>query len=166
VILTFGRIQGGNRFNILAEKVELEGSFRYLQESVRQEVQQGLKGQMAGLAQGAGARIDLQFPPTYPILRNDPQLCARAVKVLGKLLGADRLKPHHPAMGSEDFSYYAARVPAFYFFLGVRTPGAKGHALHSPDFNPDEGALLWGLKAATGLLVGLAATSEPATQSN
>jgi amidohydrolase len=156
VILTFGRIHGGNRFNILAERVELEGSFRYLQESVRQEVQQGLKGQMAGLAQGSGAKIELIFRPTYPILRNDPQLSARAVKILGQVLGKNHLKPHLPAMGSEDFSYYAARVPAFYFFLGVRTPGGKGQALHSPEFDPDEAALPWGVKAAAGLLAALA----------
>ena len=155
VILTFGRINGGNRFNILAERVELEGSLRYLQESVRQDVQQGLKRQMAGLAQGSGARIELNFQPTYPILKNDPQLSARAVEVLGRVLGKNHLKAHQPAMGSEDFAYYAARVPAFYFFLGVRTPGGKGQALHSPEFNPDEAALPWGLKAAAGLLVGL-----------
>jgi amidohydrolase len=43
VVLTFGRIMGGNRFNILAERVELEGSLRYLQDPVRQEVIQGLE---------------------------------------------------------------------------------------------------------------------------
>jgi amidohydrolase len=61
-------------------------------------------------------------------------------------------------MGSEDFSYFAHRAPAFYFFLGVRTPGSPGQALHSPEFNPDEAALPWGLRAAAGLL---AALSEP-----
>lgn len=157
VVLTFGRIHGGNRFNILAEKVVLEGSCRYFQESVRQEVVQGLQKLLGGLAQGTGAGIDLEFQPTYPILRNDPQLSARAVTILKGALGAERLKTHRPATGSEDFSYYAARVPAFYFFLGVRTPGSKGQALHSPEFNPDEAALVWGLKAAVGLLVG---TSE------
>jgi amidohydrolase len=156
VILTFGRINGGNRFNILAERVELEGSFRYLQESVRQDVQQGLKKLLAGLAQGSGAKIEINFPPTYPILKNDPQLSAQAVEVLGRVLGTKSLKPHQPAMGSEDFSYYAARVPAFYFFLGVRTPGGKAQALHSPEFNPDEAALPWGLKAAAVLLAALA----------
>lgn len=153
IILTFGRISGGNRFNILAEQVELEGSFRYLQESVRQEVQQGLKGLMSGLAQGTGSRIELNFEPTYPLLKNDAALSARAVEILREVLGENRLKQHHPAMGSEDFSYYAAKVPAFYFFLGVRTPGGKGQALHSPEFNPDEAGLVWGLKAAAGLLV-------------
>ena len=153
IIITFGRISGGNRFNILAEQVELEGSFRYLQESVRQEVQQGLKGLMSGLAQCTGSRIELDFQPTYPLLKNDPALSARAVEILNEVLGENRLKLHHPAMGSEDFSYYAAKVPAFYFFLGVRTPGVKGQALHSPELNPDEAALVWGLKAAAGLLV-------------
>ncbi len=156
IILTFGRINGGSRFNILAERVELEGSFRYLQESVRQEVQQGLKILLAGLAQGSGAKIELNFPPTYPILRNDPQLSVRAVEVLGQVLGKKHLKLHQPAMGSEDFAYYAAQVPAFYFFLGVRAPGGKGQALHSPEFNPDEAGLVWGLKAAAGLLAALA----------
>ncbi|MEW6659772.1 MAG: M20 family metallopeptidase [Thermodesulfobacteriota bacterium] len=158
VILTFGRIQGGNRFNILAERVELEGSCRYLQESVRQDVEQGLKGLLRGLAQGSGAKIALNFHSTYPLLKNDPQLSAWAVEVLSQILGNNHLKLHQPAMGSEDFSYYAARVPAFYFFLGVRTPGAKGQALHSPEFNPDEAGLTWGLKAAAGLLASL---SEP-----
>jgi len=153
LVLTFGRIAGGNRFNILADRVELEGSFRYLQESVRQEVVQGLKRQMAGLAQGSGAAIELDFQPTYPILKNDPRLSARAVEILARILGKKRLKQHQPAMGSEDFSYFAARVPAFYFFLGVRPPGGKAQALHSPEFNPDEAALPWGLKAAAGLLL-------------
>lgn len=155
LVLTFGRIHGGNRFNILADRVELEGSFRYLQDTVRQEVVQGLQKLLAGLAQGSGAGIELDFQPTYPILRNDPQLAVRAVEILQGVLGQERLKLHKPAMGSEDFSYFAARVPAFYFFLGVRTPGGKGQALHSPEFNPDENALVWGLKAAAGLLVAL-----------
>jgi amidohydrolase len=64
-------------------------------------------------------------------------------------------------MGSEDFPYFAARAPGFYFFLGVRTPGGRGHALHSPDFNPDEAALPCGLKAAAGLLACLAEPEFP-----
>jgi IAA-amino acid hydrolase len=80
--------------------------------------------------------------------------------VLSQLLGSGRLKRHRPAMGSEDFSYYAARVPAFYFFLGVRTPGQKGQALHSPEFDPNEAALPWGLMAVAGLLAALSEFEE------
>jgi amidohydrolase len=156
VVLTFGRIAGGSRFNILADKVVLEGSLRYLEERVGQNVLEGLRKQFAGLSRASGAQIDLAAEPIYPVLHNDPDLSKRAMAVLGRLLGPERLKPHRPAMGSEDFSYYAARAPAFYFFLGVRTPGRKGQALHSPDFNPDEGALPWGVLAAAGLMAALA----------
>ena len=91
--------------------------------------------------------------------------------MLETLLGPQRLKPLRPAMGSEDFAFFAAKVPAFYFFLGVRPPAAGGQALHSPEFNPDEAALPWGLTAAAGLLASLAepefsplAAAGPATR--
>ena len=157
-VLTFGKITGGNRFNILAAKVTLEGSLRYLQDATRTELLQGLRRQLAGLAQATGAGINLEANPVYPILKNDPHLSRQAVQVLETLLTPQRLKLLQPAMGSEDFSYFAARVPAFYFFVGVRPPGSRGQALHSPEFNPDEAALPWGLTSAAGLL---AALSEP-----
>jgi len=156
VVLTFGRIEGGNRFNILADKVTLEGSLRYLQEAVRLQVITGLKRHLAGLAKATGAKIELTHKTIYPILRNDPELADTAVKLLRQLLGPKSLQVHHPAMGSEDFSYFAAKVPAFYFFLGVRTPGTRGQALHSPEFNPDEKALPFGLEALAGLMAALA----------
>ncbi len=156
VVLTFGRIEGGNRFNILADKVTLEGSLRYLQDKVRLQVITGLKRHLAGLAKATGAKIELTHKTIYPILRNDPGLADRAVKLLRQFLGPKSLQLHHPAMGSEDFSYFAAKVPAFYFFLGVRTPGTRGQALHSPEFNPDEKALPFGLKAVAGLMAALA----------
>lgn len=161
-ILTFGRIQGGNRFNILADEVTLEGSLRYLQESVRQEVLKGLRRQFEGLSQATGAEVKLTVEPLFPMLKNDPDLTARAVQVLQTMLGPQHLKLLHPAMGSEDFPYYAAISPGFYFFLGVRTPGTRGHALHSPLFNPDEAALPCGLMAAAGLLVCLSEPEFPA----
>jgi amidohydrolase len=152
VVLTFGTISGGSRFNILADQVVLEGSLRYLQDGVRRQVVEGLTRKLAGLAQATGARIALEVRPIYPVLKNDPELTDRAVAALRRALGPDRLRSHFPAMGSEDFSYFAAQVPAFYFFLGVKPPGKKPQALHSPHFNPDESALTWGLKAAAGLL--------------
>jgi amidohydrolase len=161
-ILTFGRIQGGNRFNILADEVTLEGSLRYLRESVRQEILTGLRRLFEGLSQATGAQIKLTVEPLFPMLENDPELAAQAVPVLQTLLGPPRLRLLHPAMGSEDFPYYAAQVPGFYFFLGVRTPGGRGQALHSPYFNPDEAALPYGLMAAAGLLVCLSEPEFPA----
>jgi amidohydrolase len=155
LVLTFGRIEGGTRFNILADQVRLEGSLRFLDETVRQKVLKALRRRLAGVAQATGAQLILEATPIYPILKNDPELAGRAVAVLRQVLGPRRVQPNLPAMGSEDFSYFADKAPAFYFFLGVRAPGDRGHALHSPLFNPDESALTVGLKAAASLLATL-----------
>lgn len=157
-VLTFGRIEGGNRFNILADKVVLEGSLRFLTPGVRERVLAAVRRHLAGLAKATGARLDLTTRGIYPILKNDARLTDKAVQILRECLGARRVTAHQPAMGSEDFAYFAQEVPAFYFFLGVRTPGTRGQALHSPDFNPDEGALTVGVKAAAALLVGTGAS--------
>ncbi|MCL4500600.1 MAG: M20 family metallopeptidase [Deltaproteobacteria bacterium] len=158
-VLTFGRINGGNRFNILADEVTLVGSLRYLQDATRTELLHGLRKVLEGLSQATGARIEFSAGAAYPILKNDPHLSRQAVAVLENLLSPQLLKPLRPAMGSEDFAFFASKVPGFYFFLGVRPPGGHlGQALHSPDFNPDEAALPYGLTAAAGLL---AAFAEP-----
>ncbi len=135
-ILTFGRIQGGNRFNILADEVVLEGSLRYLQESVRQEVLNGLRRQFAGLSQATGAEINLTVEPLYPMLKNDPELTDQAVQVLQALLGPKRLKLLHPAMGSEDFPYYAAGVAGLLFFPGGAHPRGPGPGPPLPPLQP------------------------------
>ncbi|HSC06146.1 MAG TPA: hypothetical protein VLD59_04910, partial [Steroidobacteraceae bacterium] len=52
--------------------------------------------------------------------------------------------------GAEDFSYFAEKVPGFFFFVGA-TPRERDlsttPANHSPRFFVDEGALQVGLRA-------------------
>ena len=134
----------------------LEGSLRYLQDLVRQQVLNGLDRHLAGLAKATGAEIDLVHTPDLPRFANDPGLTEQAVGLLRRLLGSKSLQLLHPAMGSEDFSYFAAKVPGFYFFLGVRTPGRPGSGPALPHFNPDEKGLPFGLNAVAGLLAALA----------
>jgi metal-dependent amidase/aminoacylase/carboxypeptidase family protein len=50
-------------------------------------------------------------------------------------------------MGGEDFSYYGHHVPACFFFLGLRPPGAQAYpALHQPDFDFNDEALPIGVE--------------------
>ncbi|MFP3868164.1 MAG: M20 family metallopeptidase [Desulfobacteraceae bacterium] len=152
VVLVFGTIAGGQRFNILADRVELEGGLRYLDQAGRENLLNRMHSLISGLTQGYGAQYCLTSRPIYPILKNEPKLTAKAVAILKQIFGPTRLYRMRPVMGSEDFSYFAARVPAFYFFLGARTPGTTGQPLHTPNMNPDEGALAVGLQAAASLL--------------
>ena len=53
-------------------------------------------------------------------------------------------------MGAEDFSFFAAKVPSLFFYLGGMTPGAdpkQTAAHHTPDFFVDENGMKTGIKA-------------------
>ncbi|MBW1918334.1 MAG: amidohydrolase [Deltaproteobacteria bacterium] len=160
-VLVFTTIAGGQRFNILADRVQLEGTLRFHDQAVRDNLLTRIHALISGLTKGYGAQYCLISQPIYPILKNEPELTAKALTVLKHILGPTRLYRMRPVMGSEDFSYFAQRVPAFYFFLGARTPGTKGRPLHTPDLNPDEGALAIGLRAAASLLCCLSQSEFP-----
>jgi metal-dependent amidase/aminoacylase/carboxypeptidase family protein len=51
-------------------------------------------------------------------------------------------------MGSEDFAYYAEKVPGTMIFVGVGNPKkGKVHFLHHSEFDIDEDALKVGMAA-------------------
>ena len=57
---------------------------------------------------------------------------------------------------AEDFAYFQQEVPGMYFLLGVNAEGVDaGEAApnHSPQFHVNEGALVTGVRALTGLAI-------------
>src|SRR5438034_2186508 len=53
-------------------------------------------------------------------------------------------------MGGEDMSYFLARVPGAFAFVGSAPPGKKGSPHHSPTFDIDEESLVIGAELVTG----------------
>lgn len=158
-VLTFGTIAGGSRFNILADQVVLEGTLRYHDPKVREALLDKAHRLLEGLTAGTGSRYRLESQSLYPILQNDPHLTQEALEILRPCFGPTALIQMRPVLGSEDFAFYAQKIPAFYFFLGTRSPGADNQTLHSPAFDPDEDALTTGLTAAATLLASLNASA-------
>jgi len=49
-------------------------------------------------------------------------------------------------MGAEDFAFYAQRVPASFFALGIRPPGRDSYpVLHQPDFDFHDDSIALGV---------------------
>jgi len=86
---------------------------------------------------------------------NNPALAERMAPSLARVVGADRVRVAPPVMATEDFSYYAQRVPALFFWVGI-TPSGEGLSRaepnHSPRFRVDEAGLLPGLRAMLQLV--------------
>jgi amidohydrolase len=152
-VLTIGRIQGGTRFNIIADRVTMDGTVRTHDATVRSEIKARMARTVKGVAEAHGTTATLRFlddgnPPTV----NDAAL-ARAVGIpaLERVFGAGAVRVE-PQMVAEDFPFFGKKAPYFYFLLGTRND-AKGIASvnHSATFDVDEDALPLGVRALATL---------------
>lgn len=152
-VLTFGMFNGGVRYNIIPEKVELEGTIRTFDAAMREDLFERLRRTAEGVASAQGARVELEVPMPEvhnPVTRNDAALTRRLRPSLERAVGADNVVEVPPNMVAEDFSYFADEVPGLYFFVGVVPPGqdlAKAAPNHSPRFFLDEQSLDVGTRA-------------------
>jgi amidohydrolase len=152
VVVSFGAIKGGIRYNIIPDEVELIGTIRTFDEGMRQKVFSELKSIAEHVAAAHGAAVVNEVPDTKgnPATVNNPDLSARSVPSLIKAAGADNVVNMSLVMGAEDFSYYANEVPGFFFFVGATPQGqdaVNAPSNHSPEFFLDESALKVGTRS-------------------
>ena len=154
LVLTIGSIHGGNRFNIIADEVVLEGTMRTLSEAARTKAKAMIDQTLKGITSAYGATYELTIPPSVnPVTYNDPKLVAAMLPTFRRVLGDANVTEPKPQMGSEDFSLYHQQIPGLFFFLGVGNK-AKGLTamVHTPDFDIDEDALVIGVKTMANVL--------------
>jgi amidohydrolase len=151
-VVTFGSIHGGIRYNIIPDQVELVGTIRSFDPAMRTAILADLANvaEHVSLANGATAQSRIPDGPGNPMTYNDPALTARMLPSLQAVAGTANVVEPPLQMGAEDFSFYAQRVPAMFFFVGATAPGidpATAPSNHSPKFALDESSLDLGLRA-------------------
>ncbi len=154
LVITVGSFHGGNRFNIIADEVRMDGTMRTLSEEVRSRTMELMRQVLAGVTAAHGAQFELTFDQPNPVTYNDPKLVEETLPTLRRVVGAANVVAPKPQMGSEDFSYFQQSVPGFFYFLGVGNK-AKGITAmnHTPEFDADEEALVVGVKTMANVLL-------------
>ena len=152
VVVSFGAIKGGIRYNIIPDQVELIGTIRTFDEGMRQQVFADLVNVAKSVAAAHGATVEAKVPDTKgnPVTVNHVALSNRVRPSLVSAVGAENVVDVGLNMGAEDFSYYAREVPGFFFFVGATPRGQdalKAPSNHSPEFFLDESALDVGLRS-------------------
>ena len=144
LVLTIGKIQGGNQYNVIPSEVVIEGTIRTLEEEVRQFVAKRIGEISQATAAVFGGSVDYEMIWGAPPVTNDDNMAALAAKAAKEVLGEDKVITKLPApnMGGEDFAYYLEKLPGAFMFLSSSNP-AKGTdvAHHNPKFNVDEDVL-------------------------
>lgn len=150
-VVTVGRIQGGDAFNIIPETVELAGTMRSFDRDVWEELPEHLERTVVHTAAAFGCTVDIDLQRMMKPTVNDPEMAALVREVATEIVGAENIVDEQ-TMGGEDFSEVLERVPGCYFFVGSRNEEeGKVHPHHSPYFDIDERALPIGTRILTGV---------------
>jgi len=152
-VVTIGTIHAGVRRNIIPEEALLEGTIRTFDKVVQKRVHEQIIRTATKIAEGSGAKAEVDVQIMYPATINDPQLTQLSVPSLMRTVGKEKLVVTQPVTMAEDFSFYQQKIPAFFFFLGARPDIKldKQPVHHTADFLIDEKALITGVRALTNL---------------
>lgn len=136
-VLSVGTIKGGVRLNVIAEKVEMEGTVRTFSFDLQDKISMGMEKILKSLSIAYGTQYRFDFTKDAPFVKNDPVLTEFTIPVFKKIVGEKNVRIVKPMTIAEDFSHYSHKIPGLFFFLGV---GGKS-ALHTPTFAVDEDVL-------------------------
>ena len=152
-VVTVGIIRGGERFNIIPEKVHLEGTVRTYNPQVQDMVEQRMNEILEGITLAYGGSFELNYERGTPATINDPELSRQMIPTMERVVGKENLKMMDPVMGGEDFALFANEVPGMYYRLGVVKPGTTSGWVHTPQFRADDSCLEIGIRTMSNLLV-------------
>ncbi|KAM0956594.1 hypothetical protein COP2_025510 [Malus domestica] len=157
-VVTVGKFQGGDAFNVIPDSVKIGGTFRAFTMKSLMQLKQRIKQVITGQASVHRCIATVNFfedeKPISPPTINHNDLHEHFRNVAGDMLGFQKVKDHQPLMGSEDFAYYQEAIPGYFFLLGM-ADDALGPlpTPHSPHFRINEDALPFGAALHAALAV-------------
>ena len=154
-VVTIGKMQGGTARNIIASAVEMNASVRTLDADTAGKVEAAVRRILDGLKTGMRLDYDLAWTKLVPVLRNDKATMGRVLQVARETLGeANVVEMPSPSMGSEDFAWFAERVPSAHLRLGSKIDG-HDTAIHRADYQLNEGVIPIGINVMSRAVLSL-----------
>lgn len=150
-VVTIGTIKGGQRFNIIANEVIMEGNVRTFDEIFRKEIETHIReiAESVAKAHSCTAKLEYRYG-TGVVLNKDKNLVDIAQNAVKKLYGEDSLVKMEKITGGEDFSLLMEKAPGIFGYIGTRNPKVPGSEKinHHECFTVDEDALIRGTAVA------------------
>lgn len=160
-VLSFGQIEGGTARNVIAEEVVIRGALRSLAPNVSIQVEAALRRILDGLCASMRMSYTLDWTRLTPVLENDPATLQVVLSAAAEMVGAENVRVlPSPSMGSEDFAWYAQRVPAAHLRIGSEIDGLKTE-LHQSNFDCHEAAIATGVRVVSRAVLALLEQGAP-----
>ncbi|HBI03195.1 MAG TPA: N-acetyldiaminopimelate deacetylase [Paenibacillaceae bacterium] len=135
-VITIGKITGGTKQNVIAEKSRLEGTIRTLSMDSMKKVKSRIEALVHGIETGFECRAEIDYGSNYCQVYNNEDLTKEFINWVNEEKVAELIKCQE-AMTGEDFGYLLREIPGFMFWLGTESP----FGLHHSKIQPGEGAI-------------------------
>jgi amidohydrolase len=156
-VVTVGAIKGGIRYNIIPDHVEMLGTLRTFTPEQRSAILGHMKRIIENTAAANGATAQLTVEPgSDPVLFNDPELTKQILPTLQRVVGAEHVKETNVITASEDYSFFAQKIPSVFFFVGITPPDQdplQAPSNHSDFFYLDERGIPVAMHAMTQVVL-------------
>lgn len=161
IVISIGKITGGQRYNVICDKVEMEGTVRIMTPGYEDEIMKYMNQVGQGIAQAHGATFEMNYLKGYPMVINDVCLTQKVKEILTEKIGEDAVKNISQDTSGEDFSFISQKVPSVYMKLGSSPKDAKEVLpLHNSRVIFDEGCIPFGIEALAELSLELLQQEE------
>lgn len=157
VAFNVGSISGLFGQSIVADHVEVIGTLRTLDESVRSRLRHTIEAATQGTAAAHDCEPSVHWANQMPSVRNDPHLVDAAKGALGELDALKVADMGSTPMTTDDFALYAQQAAGLYLKLG--TSAGPTTPLHSSVFDVDERSIWYGSEALRVIARGILGTS-------
>lgn len=136
IVFSVTVLEAGQAHNVIPDQTRFIGTMRTLRAETRELGKQRLAELATGIASALGCQAQVEWHVGYPVTVNDVWATDRLRRIASPVLG-DRLSEEaEPTMGGEDFSFYGYKVPACFYYSGLRRSGDETPAgLHTPRFD-------------------------------
>lgn len=145
VISVCSLICGDGTTAAIPNDARLCGTTRTFTPAVREQIKEAMPRIVRGIAQAHRCEARVDFDEwDYSAIVNDEALCSlaeKAARSCGQFHQDDS-----PAFVGEDFSEYRTLAPICFAWLGAARGEGEQAGLHNSSFNPDERALLHGVR--------------------
>ncbi|HEX7219676.1 MAG TPA: M20 family metallopeptidase [Burkholderiales bacterium] len=145
-VLTIGEFHAGRARNVIAGTAELKGIVRTLEPGLSEKIEAAVRRMLEGMKLGMRIDYTLDWKRVAPPLRNDTKILESLLKSARASIGAQNVyELPEPSMGSEDFAWFAERVPAAHLRIGSKIDGLDT-AIHRSNYDCNELAIPVGVK--------------------
>ncbi|QNG29097.1 amidohydrolase [Synechococcus sp. LTW-R] len=153
VVVSFGRIEGGKAFNVIADHVRLLGTVRCLDLDLHAQLPGWIEETVQAICKGYGGEARVRYRCISPPVHNDAELTQLLADEAVALLGRPQVEwLEQPSLGAEDFAELQRETPSTMFRLGVAGPNGCT-PLHSNTFAADEASVAVGVEVLSASLL-------------